>query len=338
KFFTLALYVCLCQADVVTTRKIPVEAQRLSGEPLVEYLRKNQDLFEVNPDPTPDFELKIMDKKFATKNINYIVKDGNDTGEDIPEEYDPRTIWTNCTSLFTIRDQANCGSCWAISTAAAISDRICIATKAEKQVNISATDIIACCSYCGAGCQGGWVLDAWRFFVDDGIVSGGNYNNKEGCRPYPYHPCGHHGNETYYGKCNGTAPNPQCRKTCIAGVRKQYRVDKRYGKTAYKLPPSVKAIQREVLEHGPVVVSFEVYEDFGHYKSGIYKHTAGEIRGHHAVKLIGWGKENGTDYWIIANSWHDDWGEQGFFRIVRGINECGIEEAGTAGLVDIDTL
>ncbi|KAI1715734.1 papain family cysteine protease domain-containing protein [Ditylenchus destructor] len=54
-------------------------------------------------------------------------------------------------------------------------------------------------------------------------------------------------------------------------------------------------------------------------------HTGGEYYGFHAVKLIGWGEDNGVPYWTLANSWNTDWGENGFFRIVRGKDECGIE-------------
>ncbi|KAK6021324.1 papain family cysteine protease [Ostertagia ostertagi] len=109
--------------------------------------------------------------------------------------------------------------------------------------------------------------------------------------------------------------------------------DKHYGKSAYRLPNNVKAIQRDIMKNGPVVAGFIVYEDFAHYKSGIYKHTAGRMTGGHAVKIIGWGKEKGTPYWLIANSWHDDWGEKGFYRMIRGINNCRIEEMVFAGLV-----
>ncbi|VDO78024.1 unnamed protein product [Haemonchus placei] len=110
------------------------------------------------------------------------------------------------------------------------------------------------------------------------------------------------------------------------------------GKTAYRLPQSVTAIQRDILRHGSVVATYALYADFDYYKSGIYKYTAGNLRGYHAVKMIGWGNENGTDYWLIANSLNTDWGEKGFFRIIRGINDCGIEEGVYAGLVDVDSL
>uniref|UniRef100_A0A7I4XTT8 Pept_C1 domain-containing protein n=1 Tax=Haemonchus contortus TaxID=6289 RepID=A0A7I4XTT8_HAECO len=341
----LWLVLCFCiyrgaRTNVAAAHEIPLEAKMLSGEALVEYLKKNQDLFEVNSDPTPGFESKLMDIKFKNDDAYTVVKDDPDPGDDIPENYDPRKIWTNCTSLFTIRDQANCGSCWAVSTAAAISDRICIATKGEKQVYISATDIMTCCTRpCGHGCGGGWSFNAWKFFVDDGVVSGGQYLSKGCCRPYPLHPCGRHGNDTYYGECPpGLAYTPDCKRKCQPAFKKVYRMDKRYGKIAYKLPNSVKAIQRDILKYGSVTGSFEVFEDFKHYKSGIYKYTAGRSRGYHAVKIIGWGKENGTDYWLIANSWHNDWGENGFFRILRGTNHCGIEEKVSGGLVDVNSL
>ncbi|XGW24259.1 hypothetical protein V3C99_006000 [Haemonchus contortus] len=337
--FTFCTYLCAASGTgVYATQDVPLKARTLSGEPLVAYLRENQNLFEVNSHPTPNFEEKIMDTIFGNQKLNFEVKDDPEPEVDIPENYDPRTIWANCTTFY-IRDQANCGSCWAVSTASAISDRICIATKAEKQVNISATDILSCCSpQCGRGCHGGWSIKAWEYFIYDGVVSGGEYLTKGVCRPYPIHPCGHHGNDTYYGECRGTAPTPLCTRRCQPGVRKQYRIDKRYGKDAYMVKQSVKAIQTEILKNGPVVAAFAVHEDFSHYNSGIYKHSAGPLRGYHAVKMIGWGKENGTDYWLIANSWHNDWGEKGYFRMIRGINDCGIEGTVAAGLVDVDSL
>ncbi|KAA6338860.1 MAG: putative cathepsin B5 cysteine protease, partial [Streblomastix strix] len=84
-------------------------------------------------------------------------------------------------------------------------------------------------------------------------------------------------------------------------------------------------MQDAVYEDGPFEVAFSVYEDFKNYESGVYEHTVGKLLGGHAVVLIGWGVENDIPYWIIQNSWGEDWGEEGFFRILRGKNECGIE-------------
>lgn len=62
---------------------------------------------------------------------------------------------------------------------------------------------------------------------------------------------------------------------------------------------------------------------------------AGDYMGGHAVKIIGWGTDDasGDDYWLVANSWNPSWGEGGLFRILRGVNECGIEGNIVAGEV-----
>ena len=65
---------------------------------------------------------------------------------------------------------------------------------------------------------------------------------------------------------------------------------------------------------------------------GVYQHTSGGILGGHAIKILGWGEENGSPYWLVANSWNPDWGLHGYFKILRGSNECGIEDQVVAGL------
>ena len=60
---------------------------------------------------------------------------------------------------------------------------------------------------------------------------------------------------------------------------------------------------------GPVEAAFSVYEDFLAYKSGVYQQKSGSPLGGHAVKILGWGVENETPYWLVANSWKEDWGD-----------------------------
>ena len=64
------------------------------------------------------------------------------------------------------------------------------------------------------------------------------------------------------------------------------------------------------------------------------RYTTGSMAGGHAVKITGWGVEDGTKYWKIANSWNPYWGEDGFFRILRGSNECGVEDQVTGSPSD----
>eukprot|EP01012_Entosiphon_sulcatum_P001334 TRINITY_DN102526_c0_g1_i1.p2 TRINITY_DN102526_c0_g1~~TRINITY_DN102526_c0_g1_i1.p2 ORF type:complete len:101 (+),score=18.69 TRINITY_DN102526_c0_g1_i1:23-325(+) len=87
----------------------------------------------------------------------------------------------------------------------------------------------------------------------------------------------------------------------------------------------------EIYKNGPIPVGFQVYSDFYNYHSGVYKHTKAlsfnpfyEVN--HAVLAVGWGvTEQGEKYWIVKNSWGASWGNQGYFWILRGANECGIE-------------
>merc|ERR1719335_2170228 len=80
------------------------------------------------------------------------------------------------------------------------------------------------------------------------------------------------------------------------------------------------------MKYGPVAAGMTVYSDFENYVSGVYHRTTSTELGGHAIKIVGWGVENGTKYWKVQNSWNPYWGEKGFFRIVRGKNECGIED------------
>merc|ERR1711959_239943 len=90
------------------------------------------------------------------------------------------------------------------------------------------------------------------------------------------------------------------------------------------------AIKQAIMQGGPVETAFTVYSDFENYVSGIYHHVSGSMAGGHAVRIVGWGSEDGQKYWKIANSWNPYWGEKGYFRIRRGNNEGGIEDMVTA--------
>lgn len=266
-----------------------------------------------------DFFASLEDRRYGPELI-----------ESLPASFDPRDKWPNCPTLNEVRDQGSCGSCWAFGAVEAMTDRYCTYSNGTNHFHVSADDLLSCCPICGLGCNGGMPTLAWEYWKHFGIVSGGSYNSSQGCKPYEIPPCEHHvpGNRM---PCSGDTKTPKCIKTCENGYNVAYSKDKRYGKHVFSVRGGEDHIRAELFKNGPVEGAFTVYSDLLAYKSGVYKHTEGEALGGHAVKILGWGQENGNKYWLIANSWNSDWGDNGFFKILRGEDHCGIESSIVAG-------
>jgi len=260
------------------------------------------------------------------------VKESSNNVGDLPESFDAREKWgEKCPSTKEVRDQGSCGSCWAFGAAEAMTDRICIYSNGEYHFHISAEDLATCCSSCGFGCNGGYPEAAWQYFKSEGIVTGGPYNSNQGCQPYQIPACDHHvpGSKN---PCKGDLPTPRCSHSCRQGYNVSYADDKHYGSSAYSVSSEVSEIAHEIMTNGPVEAAFTVYADFPNYKSGVYQHVSGGALGGHAIKILGWGVEDGTPYWLVANSWNPRWGDKGFFKILRGQDHCGIESGVVAGI------
>jgi cathepsin B len=252
---------------------------------------------------------------------------------EIPDSFDAREQWPHCGGISTVRDQSSCGSCWAFGSVDSFQDRACIAT--GKDVRYSPEDT-AFCSFAGDGCDGG--NTAWSWFEQVGVVTGGKHDDigkGDTCLPYSLAPCAHHvpASEKYPACPSGEYPSPQCVRACSeSGYNQTYAADKLKASSSYSVS-GVSDIQTELMTNGPLYVAFTVYADFETYKSGVYKHTTGGFLGGHAVEMLGWGTENGEDYWLIKNSWNEEWGDGGLFKIARGVNECGIEDSVSGGLI-----
>ncbi|XP_065074773.1 cathepsin B-like [Ochlerotatus camptorhynchus] len=243
----------------------------------------------------------------------------------LPKKFDARQKWPQCASLNIIRTQGCCGSCWAVSAASVMTDRWCIHSKGKEHFHFGAYDLISCCDGCGAGCGPGLPGPTWMYWVKRGVSSGGPYNSNQGCHSYPMPaecPSNHERLEA-----------PDCSDMCQQGynVTESWK-DRRYGRVAYSVPANEGKIMEEIYINGPVQAVMEVYADLVDYTDGVYRHKTGGLKNGHGVKLIGWGVEDGTKYWLVANSWGVDRGDDGFFKIVRGENHCKIEENVHAGL------
>jgi len=216
-----------------------------------------------------------------------------------PASFDARKQWSAC--IHPIRDQARCGSCWAFAASEVLSDRYCIA---GKNVGVLSPQYLVSCDMTDFGCQGGYLTNSWAFLVHTGIPT-------DSCYPYT----------------SGSGQRGTCKKTCADGSALHLYKSSKYYQTG-----TVENTMNDIVAHGPVESGFSVYQDFMTYKSGVYQHKSGGLLGGHAVKIVGWGVEGSTPYWIVANSWTTGWGEQGFFRILKGRNECGFESQIITGL------
>jgi cathepsin B len=210
-----------------------------------------------------------------------------------PDEFDARNEWRE--KIHAVRDQQGCGSCWAFGATEALSDRFAIHSEGKIDVILSPEDMVSC-DATDYGCGGGYMYNAWQYLKNNGVVS-------ERCFPYSA----------------GSGIAPACQATCSD---QSESFTKYYCQEPYRVD-GVEAIKTELSTNGPLEGAFTVYNDFFNYKSGVYQHVSGGVAGGHAIKVLGYGTENGLPYWLCANSWSEGWGEKGFFKILQG--DCDID-------------
>lgn len=266
-------------------------------------------------------------------------------GMDLPDSFDSEKNWPQCAQVIgDIRDQSNCGCCWAFGAASAASDRLCIASKGKVALALSAENTCFCAET--SGCNGGTLDVGWSFIgagatsPGAGVVSGGQFNDTGPftnlCSAFSLPHCHHHGpqgNDPYPDEgsvgCPAVKQSPACPVKCDPGAaapHANFTTDKYSFTGGTYFYSGEQNIMSAILLGGPVETAFTVYEDFENYVSGIYQHTTGNSLGGHAVRFVGWGVENNVKYWKVANSWNPYWGENGYFRIVRGVDHCYIED------------
>lgn len=217
----------------------------------------------------------------------------------VPSSFSAQDQWGSL--ILPVRDQADCGSCWAFGVAETFGDRLGI-VNGKSQGVFSPQDLVSCDTNKNQGCNGGYLDVAWNYAVKTGLAL-------DACLPYT----------------SGNGKTAKCPSQCSNGSS----IVRTKAKSAAAV--SVSNFQNELYTNGPFEVAFNVYTDFVNYKSGVYTHKSGKLEGGHAVLLTGWGTENGVNYWLIRNSWGPNWGINGYFKIRRGGNECGIESNGYAG-------
>jgi len=219
--------------------------------------------------------------------------------------------------LEPIKDQGQCGSCWAFSTACVIESAWAIA--GNTLTSLSEQEIVDCsvgCSneppygkVCNQGCNGGW---PWNAYIDIEGWKGLELETK-----YVY--------TAQTGTCKRTQNGP-----ATAAISNYTCLSKPQGAIA-----SEDDMAAYVSQYGPISIAMDagLLET---YTSGILNPAAGDcsqVQLDHAIVIVGYDFTGATPYWIVRNSWGLSWGESGYFRIVKGSNACGLASAVSAPLI-----
>eukprot|EP00703_Trepomonas_sp_PC1_P001886 JAP94720.1 Cathepsin B [Trepomonas sp. PC1] len=257
------------------------------------------------PEQFKDMSLEEFKMKLIPMDLKYVNSVKPTTPKpvraDLPTAFDSRVEWPECANPVP-RDQQQCGSCWAFSAVGEFSDRRCTYGIDKKRVQYSEEYAVACDTK-DKGCMGGSVLFVHQFLKKTGVPTAE-------CVSYK----------------SGDGKEKPCPTKCDDGS--ELKLVKAKGFRLMEV--DIEKYMEEIMEHGPIQGQFFVFEDFKLYTGGIYKHVEGEFLGGHAITHVGWGEENGVKYWIIRNSWGPSWGENGYFRMIRGENNSGNEMAAMA--------
>ena len=209
----------------------------------------------------------------------------------LPDSFDWRDADGNWVT--GVRDQGQCGSCWAFSALGQVEAWWKIANDdPTAEIDLSEQALLSC-SDAGSCEQGGLVWKSLDFIRDTGIAL-------EEDLPY---------RAKSDIPCSDAKSGWQDRGVTIPG----------WGFISMD-DASVNNIKNAVFRH-PLSVSYEVFQDFYSYSHGVYEHVIGESTGWHAVVIVGWNDEEQS--WIVKNSWGDGWGDHGYFRIKWGDSSMG---------------
>lgn len=211
------------------------------------------------------------------------------SGVSIPEQFD----WREKGGVTPVKFQGECGSCWSFAVTGAIEGHVF--RKTGRLPNLSEQNLVDCGKeeFGLVGCDGGFQEYGFEFVTTQTGIAGAD--------KYPY--------LDKKDTCKYKAALKNAEITGFATV-----------------PPQDETKMKEVIATlGPLACSINGLETLLLYKRGIYADdecNKGEVN--HSVLVVGYGSENGQDYWIVKNSWDKAWGEDGYFRLPRGKNFCGI--------------
>uniref|UniRef100_A0A336MCR0 CSON013588 protein n=1 Tax=Culicoides sonorensis TaxID=179676 RepID=A0A336MCR0_CULSO len=224
------------------------------------------------------------------------------TDLELPKEYD----WRTKNVVSEVKNQGSCGSCWAFSAVGNIEGQHAI--KYGKLESYSEQELVDCDSK-DNGCGGGYMDDAFKAIETLGGIELEN--------EYPY-----------------SAKREKCH---FDSSKVHARV-----KGAVDLPKNETAIAQFLVQNGPIAVALNA-NAMQFYRGGVskpWKMLCSSKNLDHGVLMVGYGVaeypkfNKSLPYWIIKNSWGPKWGEQGYYRLYRGDNRCGIAEMASSAVIE----
>ncbi|CAD5208694.1 unnamed protein product [Bursaphelenchus xylophilus] len=250
--------------------------------------------------------MDMTDEQFEQNVLSTIIKDplavskklalaDIETSEELPQSHD----WRDHGLVNRVKDQEQCGSCWAFSVVGNIEGQW--KRKTGELISLSEQELVDC-DFKDLACKGGEMNWAYGEIIRiGGLVKEEDYE--------------------YVGQ------------KCFCRVDEHPIVT--YINDSLQLPANEEAIRQYLFKNGPISIGLNA-KTLKHYKHGIhhpFQFLCKPEDTNHAVLLVGYGEESGKPYWLLKNSWGESWGEKGYFRVFRGKNVCGVAEYATSAII-----
>lgn len=222
----------------------------------------------------------------------------------VPAAVDLRT---GSTCMPPVKDQGQCGSCYAFSSVGVVEYNTC--AKTGKPVTLSEQQIVDCAaSYGTYGCDGGWQPDAWAYIAGNGGV--------DTSASYPYKS----GTTMAVGTCS-------FKSTSVGGNVLPKSTPATWQNSAtYIAANDITTMQTVLASNKTIATGIYASDNLMSYSTGVFSDAAcGTLDANHAVNIVGYGTLNTVPYWIVRNSWGTSWGQAGYVLFKRGVNMCAIE-------------
>lgn len=238
----------------------------------------------------------VTEEEFLIKNTGYgfSTRTKSFNFEQAPNANPPSIDWTTKGAVNAVKNQGQCGSCWAFSATANMEGVNQILN--GKLLNLSEQQLVDCSqAYGNYGCNGGLMDNAFKYVKDHGITTTDVYPYKAVDQTCKYDPKTSSG-ITVTGFTDVPSNNCAALETFVAAR-----------------PTSVAIAANKIM----------------YYSSGVFQDMSCGTQLNHGVTAVGYGTDNGTPFWKVRNSWGANWGEAGYIRMIKNINTS---DAGICGI------